>query len=312
MDKDPNSRGNTRGCRGIVQYGDKILAANYHSVQIFDSELNHIRDLSHDLFVGLHEIFLDDQELWVTSTTIDAVCCIEINNESLVNSYWPREMERISRHFGLEPGRIDKSIDNRLLYLSTDHLDHPSHTHINAVAIFENRVLGLIPRQGAIVDLTNDSVVVESPDIVGSHNLFVDASGRMYVNQTLHQCVRIFDCSSGESIEHLDLNTSPEIRGLRRRFWPPYQTKRMLSRIGFNLAHFGRPLFLRGLARFEDRLLVGMSPAAIAEVDLESGQVCDFFQYSSNVNVCIHGLSIVQDPPVKTSDSTPHHDQAVG
>ena len=39
LDHDPNPRGNTRGCRGLVQAGDKLLAADYHTVRVFDLDL---------------------------------------------------------------------------------------------------------------------------------------------------------------------------------------------------------------------------------------------------------------------------------
>ena len=305
VDKDPNPRGNTRGCRGIVQCGDKILAANYHSVQIFDLDLNHIRNLSNDLFVGLHEIFLDNHRLWVTSTTIDAVLCFDINSNRLVESYWIREMKGIAKHFSLEPAKIDKSIDNRLLHLSTKHLEHPSHTHVNAVAVHDGRVYGLIKSYGAVVDLTKDRVVVETPELVGSHNLHIDASGYMYVNHTPKQFVRVFDSSSGKLIKHIDLKSSPDIRRLRRRTWLPHKTRTFLNKIGIAVRCSGRPLFLRGLAKCDNRVLVGMSPAAIAEIDLETGDVCDFYQYSNDVNVCIHGLSIVTPSRTTQGQSGP-------
>ena len=42
---DPNPRGNTRGCRGIQIRDGHVLAANYHTIEVFDRELNHERSI---------------------------------------------------------------------------------------------------------------------------------------------------------------------------------------------------------------------------------------------------------------------------
>ena len=68
VEHDPNPRGNTRGCRGIQVRADSVLAASYHSVEVFDRDLNHQRRMSDGLMVGLHETSLDGDTLWVTST----------------------------------------------------------------------------------------------------------------------------------------------------------------------------------------------------------------------------------------------------
>ncbi len=62
-----------RGCRGIRIHGDNVLVADYHSLNIFDQNLNLKRKLSGDLMVGLHEIDISDSSVWLTSTSLDAV-----------------------------------------------------------------------------------------------------------------------------------------------------------------------------------------------------------------------------------------------
>jgi hypothetical protein len=72
LDHDPNARGNVRGCRGIRVLGNELVAADYHSLNFFDHDLNLKRKLSHGLMVGLHEIDIKAASVWVTSTTLDA------------------------------------------------------------------------------------------------------------------------------------------------------------------------------------------------------------------------------------------------
>ena len=42
LDHDPNERGNVRGCRGIQVVGDRVIAAAYHTLNVFDLSLIHI------------------------------------------------------------------------------------------------------------------------------------------------------------------------------------------------------------------------------------------------------------------------------
>lgn len=39
---DPNPRGNARGGRCIEVVGDKVIVANYHTLQVYDRQLNHL------------------------------------------------------------------------------------------------------------------------------------------------------------------------------------------------------------------------------------------------------------------------------
>ena len=89
---DPNPRGNTRGGRGIVRYGDEILVCSYHTVKAFDPALRPVRDLGHPLMVGLHEVSATTRgSLLVTCTATDAVLEIDLETGGCLRSWWPRE-----------------------------------------------------------------------------------------------------------------------------------------------------------------------------------------------------------------------------
>ena len=85
---DPNPRGNTRGGRGIEFLDDEVIVANYHTLKIYDRQLHHRRDVSHPLFVGLHETFSNgDGRVWASSTAIDAIIGIDIKDNSIFRQY---------------------------------------------------------------------------------------------------------------------------------------------------------------------------------------------------------------------------------
>src|SRR6186997_3021254 len=87
---DPNSRGSTRGGRGILVDRNYVYVASYHSILVFDHQLNFVRQVSHPLFVNIHEIAWDGDAIWVSSTSIDAAIKIDLQG-NMLDSWWPRE-----------------------------------------------------------------------------------------------------------------------------------------------------------------------------------------------------------------------------
>ena len=93
---------------------------------------------------GLHEIHASTNgSLWVSSTAIDAALEIDLQTGELKNQFWPREMPNIQQALNVEPLEIDKQIDNRDLFVSREHAEHPSHMHLNAIACWRDDVYAL-------------------------------------------------------------------------------------------------------------------------------------------------------------------------
>jgi hypothetical protein len=54
---------------------------------------------------------------------------------------------------------------------------------------------------------------------------------------------------------------------------------------------YNQSIFVRGLEIIDpNRILVGVSPASILEIDIRKIQLLDFFQYSKEVGDAVHGL----------------------
>ena len=66
-----NTRGGTRGGRGILTPNGEVIVASYHSLHSFDLDLNPFRRISNSTFSNLHEICNQDNSIWSTSTEID-------------------------------------------------------------------------------------------------------------------------------------------------------------------------------------------------------------------------------------------------
>nr|BAL58299.1 hypothetical protein HGMM_F55G01C27 [uncultured Chloroflexota bacterium] len=89
------------------------------------------------------------------------------------------------------------------------------------------------------------------------------------------------------------LTKFPEVRRLVRYVQEfLYVTKGILRMVGFKKLSNPLPFFLRGMAAVDTHLFVGLSPATIVELDLESGRLVDFFNYSPDLAHTIHGLAV--------------------
>ncbi|MFB6097517.1 MAG: hypothetical protein ABEK84_00065, partial [Salinibacter sp.] len=144
IEEDPNPRGNGRGCRGIRQVDDQLVASTYHTLELYDVHLNRVDALRDGLMVGLHEIAVTDRgTVWVTSTAIDAAVEYDAETGERVRAYWPREMADFQDALGLDPLDIDKAADNRLRFLDPSATDSESHLHLNAVEVHDGSLYAL-------------------------------------------------------------------------------------------------------------------------------------------------------------------------
>lgn len=271
---DPNPRGNARGGRGILRYGNILYVAIYHSLLLFDTSLNLKDKVTNNLFVGLHEVYHNDDTIWVASTAIDGAICIDPHG-NFIDSWWARENPSIQRLFTLEPLSINKNVDNRLLWLKVQPSKQPSHTHLNAVAVNKGQLHVLLNRLGVVYNTKTDDVVLEDTSIIGCHNL-VFLGERMLINDSLGKRVMVYS-HTGKLIREINLLAYPEVSAIHDEETTNFYEKRRL--------------FVRGLSPINnDRILVGFSPATIVEIELNSGRLLDLYRYSEDVAVCVHGL----------------------
>src|SRR5688572_24487788 len=89
---DPNPRGNTRGGRGIALWGDdRLICASYHTLKVFDRNLDELYGITHPMMVNLHELVLDPNgNVFVACTSTDSVLEVDLKSGRILNEYWPR------------------------------------------------------------------------------------------------------------------------------------------------------------------------------------------------------------------------------
>jgi hypothetical protein len=302
---DPKPQGSTRGGRGIAQVGDRIYASTYHSVKVFDANLEERGRIDNGNFVNLHEVVATGSgDVLVTATGIDAVLRIDPRDGGAARAVlWPREMPGLRRALDLTPLTLDKAADNRTRFLDPAVTQAPGHVHLNAVAVWDGRVHALLSRYGVIADLDRDRITVRDPRLRGAHNLVVaPGSGHAYVNDTRGRTVRVYDLAAGTLVREYAL-----VRPLPLRLWLarlnlPWFARCLAMRLGVRNVLVARPFFARGLALWEGYAFVGVSPAAILMLDLGTGAIADWFVHTRDVAWCVHGLAVEAPAAHRTPD----------
>ncbi len=288
---DPNARGNVRGCRGICILGDQVIAADYHTLNFFDRDLNLQRKMTHGLMVGLHETHISGASIWVTSTTLDAALKYRLADGTLEASYWPREMPEFQRALKLEPLVIDKTIDNRLNFLEQATFRGPSHLHLNAVCEFRGETYALFHSKNVVANLSRGTIVIQDEKLKHAHNLIMEEPGVVYINDTHRTVVRQYDLASGRQIRAIDIKKMRGIKSLLLKSAARAIKEMGVSFFGSRRKATAKPLYLRGLAIHGDYIFAGFSPATIVCIDKASGELVDYYFHSTDMRVCIHGLT---------------------
>ena len=294
LDHDPNQRGNVRGCRGIQVVGDEVVAADYHTLQVFDRQLNPVRRVSHGLMVGLHEIQSVGRTAWVTATTLDAALKYDLDSGELLEQMWPREMPAFQQALGVEALPVDKGADNRATFLESETFRGPSHLHLNAVCEFNGETYALFHSKCVVANLSRGTIVIRDEKLKHAHNLLIEEPGVAWINDTRRTVVRQYDLGSGKPLAAFDIRKMPGIKPLLMR-----SAARAIRQSG--LAFFSkkrkataRPLYLRGLALHGDYVFAGFSPATIFCIDKRSGKFVDAWFHSDDMRDCIHGLAVAE------------------
>ncbi|MCG3150012.1 MAG: hypothetical protein PCFJNLEI_03479 [Verrucomicrobiae bacterium] len=282
---DRNTRGGGRGGRGIVLMRDEVFVASYHSLHGFDYNLNGTRTISNPNFAGLHEIKLVEDGIWTSSTALGMVQKVDFDGKTL-QEWWAHDDPLVQKEFAPEPFVVDKTADNRLAYL-----EDFSKLHLNNVEVHNGRVYVCFNHHGAVLRLFPTEIVSRDAALKGCHNGVVTDDNELLINDSHRHTVVALDLGTGQVKRRINLIEFPIVARLaevsevkRVPAWVQFRNFVMRKRMT-------RPLFTRGLCRLDDsRILVGISPASVLELNYKTGELLDRFTLSTGANECIHGL----------------------
>jgi hypothetical protein len=268
-----NARGGNRGGRGLFVFNNILYVATALSILKYDIHLNCIGEISHPYFAGLHEIFVDTSGIWITASVHDLVLKLDLNG-NLLDEWWGSESNILQNMFGFKSRKLnlklDFSIDNYVeeyeQYCKDERL------HINTVWQHKNGVYILSCRKNALIRIRPlpEQIILIDNELRSPHNGIITEDGRILINDTQNQCLKIYDLKSAKQIKVISTSIYKNIMS------------EQFASVGWQ----------RGLAHLEHSIyLVGTSPATIFEVNIDTGEIGQIFKIDNDVRHCIHGLT---------------------
>jgi hypothetical protein len=275
-------RGKDRGLRGIAFYKDQILLAASNEIYVFDKLFNKIKSYSNKYLNHCHEIFVADDQLYVTSTGFDSILEFDMQSELFTrgfeirfnNSNWI--LNKIWQKFFKE--NLVNKPNLKIFDPNSDFGPKQfDQIHLNNVVIHNDYICVSGRRTNKIFGIKDEMLSILASISMGTHNAsLMGDDGRVIMNDTNCDLVRV---TNREGI-------------CQKKFNIPMYSKEKLEMNNIPKDH-ARQGFGRGLAIYEDDfLIIGSSPATITVFDLASGKIIKSINLSMDVRNAIHGLEI--------------------
>jgi hypothetical protein len=188
----------------------------------------------------------------------------------------------MQERYGLVPMAIDKNADNRTKHVHEAASEREGHMHLNAVAHSRGRTFVLLNRLGVVVQIEpQEKIVLDDVRIRGSHSpVLLEDDGQLALCSSFAKEILFFDLKTGRLVKSIHLLGFAEVADLHREY--PDQP-------------FNKSIFVRGLEVTGDgRILVGIAPASILEIDTERGCLLDLYQHSLHTGDAVHGLAHIR------------------
>ena len=141
-EENPNPRGGLRGLKGISIKNDVIAVANASTIFLYDPNWNPITYFFHPSCAGIHDILLENENIWVTSSRNDLLINLDFSGKPIL-FYDSRTFKTILNNPHWQP----KSFLSRQQFLKgdLDFRDPRTHdevfadsSHLNAVTKLQN------------------------------------------------------------------------------------------------------------------------------------------------------------------------------
>ena len=260
-----NERGGERGLRGIAVLDDRIIVADSSGLMELDKDnfkiTNRIQD--DNIFKSIHEICFFDKDLWITSTAYDKIVAMDLDFK--LQGVW----EVIG-----ENGE-DRKILTGLKPSNPRPPKIEDKYHINSISSNNGRVVfsGLITH---LHSATSMDIVAPMPVVDNErsfqHN-FYEYEDLFLVNLTTFGYVGIIK------------KDSPKVK---------YVSIPKPKRVKYSADQIAASNWSRGLARKDNYIIIGTSPARILLYNMSTNQIEKEIQLEEDVRHCIHGLEILE------------------
>jgi hypothetical protein len=295
-----NPRGGLRGGRGVKFWQGLCYVATYDTVYAYDQSWNRVAEISHPLATDIHEIDIDTEGLWLSCSRCDLIIKLSFSGDLL--THW---------HISDAPGLM-RRLKISVLPLALDHdyrkqlpcdLDR---THLNCVQCQPDG--SLIVHLGKVrpEDLLHRGLrrLLPSPGFEAHRMGRLRSKLYDWAHGSASYVVRL----SGPNLCQFNiLARYPALRPNHNgqllddgRVAVASERKALViseSATGRTLRQIPLPAkWVRGLTQIgPERLLVGIAPCAILEVDLAEGRIRRQLTISDHPHEALHGLTVVPD-----------------
>lgn len=307
-----NPRGGIRGGRGIKFWKDHCYVANYDTVFVYDKNWAQIAEISHPLATDIHEIDVDTQGLWLSCSRYDLILQLSFKGNLL--AHW---------HISSATGLMRKlKINVPPLDLNYDYRKNlPSgldRTHLNCVQCQPDGSLivhlGLVHPEGMLYRILRR--VLPPPGFEAHRMGLLQRRFHEWARGSASYVVRLYgaDRSQIEILARfpaLRPNHNGQILDDGRVVVASERKELVVNEAGTGRTLCRVPLpakWVRGLVQIgPEKLLVGIAPCAVLEVDLAEGRVLRQVAISDHPHEALHGLAVVPDnAPDAYPNGQPH------
>lgn len=264
-------RGQDRGLRGMAFSNDEIYLAASDEIFIYDRQFNLRRSIRQTYLKHCHEIFLEGDDLYVSSTGFDSVLQYSLSQDRWVAGYCLRYSD-----FGRALKKIKFSPPPRLSRFdpNTDNGPHPQDSsHLNQVWYEQGRIFACGTGFRHLVSIENGRRRVHARVPYWTHNCRPWRDGVLANATELNKI--LYADRRGNELWSVPIPHYPEEQLLR-------QTTRDHARQAFG----------RGLCTWGDYIIAGSSPATVSVYSLDSTEPIKSINLTMDVRNAVHGLEV--------------------
>jgi hypothetical protein len=284
-------RGGDRGLRGIAFHGGRVFLAASDEVFVFDDGFRRIASIRCPYLKHCHEIFVQNETLYLTSTGFDSVLAFDLAAWTFTRGWCLRDLEPSPRRF--EHYRISKGLARRLARLDP--------------RLYRLFTANLRPRRfdpsgsggPAALDLfhinnvhaDDEAIYLSGTELDG---LFALQGGRARRLATVPRGTHNTR-ASGQAVLYHHTEAAEVVfqprRGRRERFALPVYDEASLLNTHLERDH-ARQAFGRGLCMAGDLIIAGSSPATVSVFRRGTALPVRTINLTRDVRNAIHGLEV--------------------
>lgn len=274
-------RGMDRGMRGIAFYKRDIYAAISDEILVYNKNFNQIDGIKNRYLKHCHEIFIDNEKLFLTSTGFDSILEYDLERKEFTCGYCFRftPIYEYLNKFNIRT----KFYSNIMRFLPKLTKFDPNNgygpamgdtLHINNVFV-KNGAIYISGRWvGVMMKISNNNITLFSFLPYLTHNAMPYKDG-VIANNTEKKKISILN-GNNEEIE---------------KFGIPYFDKKKLHN-GSLPDKYAQQGFARGLCVYNDFIIAGSSPATISVYRRGNYDPIKTVNISMDIRNAIHGLEV--------------------